>query len=135
MAKAKKEHQKIKIVLGMNDLSVETLKAVSGLTELLYGYQKLTVDALLARFAHIKGECGGDAMITLTHDDYYGSSADILWTRDETDDEFEKRLAKNAKVAETRRKRRAAEKIQKVNDEKAELARLLKKYPEARGAL
>lgn len=52
------------------------------------------------------------------------------YQRQETDEEFNKRIARQKKARETAKKKRAEEKVKKEDEERKELARLLKKYGE-----
>ena len=78
----------------------------------------------ISHFLHeLANEYGNDAYISI---DQYGDTVDVevSWTRQETDVERDKRLAKALKVREARKIERAA-----VEDrERAELARLQEKY-------
>ena len=130
MTKAKKAPQKHRVALDTSKLSREACIALDSLTCLLsYGYDEMTIDSTLERFNLLKKECGGDAKIRLSQDEYMGNSADITWYRDETDMEFKKRLARNEINAKAQVKRSATLKKKKVVDEKAELKRLKAKYP------
>lgn len=130
MAKAKKAPKKHRIALEANKLSREASIALSSLTCLLsYGYDMMTIDSALERFKLLKKECGGDAKIRLCEDDHFGNSADITWYRDETDEEFKKRLARNEANSKAQIKRNATLRKKKIVDEKAELKRLRAKYP------
>ena len=130
MAKAKKAPQKLKIALDSSKLSREACIALSELTNLLSsGYMVVTLDDTLERFKLLKKECGGDAKISLIQDDYHGNTANIVWYRDETDEEFAKRLVRNKNIAAGQKKKRATDKIKAITKEKADLKRLQKKYP------
>ena len=130
MAKAKKAPQKQRISLDSSKLSREASLALSSLSNLLFsGYEVMTLDKTLEHFKLLKKECGGDAKISLSQDDYFGNAANITWYRDETDEEFAKRLKRNAAIAEGQRKKRATDKKKAIVDEKATLKRLQKKYP------
>ncbi len=130
MAKAKKELQKQRVALDSRKLTREASAALSELTNLLFsGYEVMTIDTVLERFNLLKAECGGDAKVSLKTDDYFGNEANIIWYRDETDDEFKKRLARNVAISEGQRKKRAADRVKKIENEKADLERLRKKYP------
>lgn len=124
-----KAPKKRRIALDASKLSQEASAALNGLTELLSGYGDITIDKVLERFNLLRAECGGDAKVSLKEDDYWGDSADITWYRDETDDEFKKRLKKNKAIAEGQRKRTVILKKKKIADEKDELKRLRAKYP------
>jgi len=130
MAKAKKAPQKNRITLDASKLSIKASTTLSSLTRLLsYGYDTMTIDDALECFKRLKTECGGDAKVSLSEDDYMGNSANIIWYRDETDEEFAKRLKRNAAIAEGQRKKRATDKLKAIANEKVDLRRLQKKYP------
>lgn len=129
MAKAKKAPQKHRIALDASKLTVEASVALSGLTELLCGYSDMTIDKVLESFTLLNAECGGDAKVSLKEDDYFGNSADIVWYRYETDEEFKKRLARNEVNSKAQIKRNATLRKKKIADEKDELKRLRAKYP------
>ena len=130
MTKAKK-NERGKIKLGLNDLSDKTYRLVHRLDNIAssYGDTGLTADELLEIAQALKDECGGDANVWIYIDDYLGNSLDMKWHRPETDEEWAKRLEANKNKAAGQRKKRAADKIKMMADEKAELARLAKKYP------
>lgn len=119
-------NKKRKVQLSSHNLSDDTRKSLSLITNIIHG---ISINDLLEIIETIKNECGGDATISVSNDDYWGSDSDIEWFRLETDEEVAKRIAKANKArissAETQ-KRKAEEKIAK---EKAELDRLRKKYP------
>lgn len=130
MAKKKEAPKKHRIALDACKLSQEASIVLSSLTCLLSGaYELVTLDEVLERFKLLKKECGGDAKISLREDDYFGNSADITWYRDETDEEFAKRLKRNVAIAEGQRKKRATDKIKAIEKDKADLKRLRAKYP------
>ena len=130
MTKAKK-NERGKIKLGLKDLSDNTYKLVHRLDDIVssYGDMGLTADELLEIAQALKDECGGDANAWICIDDHFGNSVDMKWHRPETDEEWAARLERNKNIAAGQRKKRAADKIKKMEDEKAELARLAKKYP------
>lgn len=130
MTKAKKD-ERGKVKLGLKDLSDKTYKLVQRLDNIVssIGDMGLTADELLEIAQALKDECGSDANAWICIDDYYGNSVDMQWHRPETDEEWAARLERNKNIAAGQRKKRAADKIKKMEDEKAELARLAKKYP------
>jgi len=130
MAK-KKLQERGKVKLGLNDLSNDVYKAVHRLDEVVSTYgNKMSIKDLSGIVDAIKAECGEDAAVGVLIDDYFGNSVDITWHRPETDEEWAKRLEANKKRSVVARKQRKAEKEQKEIGERAELARLQKKYTE-----
>ncbi len=131
MAKLK-ETDKRDVRLGMKDVSNEVHMA-------LYSLQNIHNDGMaLGKISElvalITAECGEDAVFNIetSYSDYYGSdtNCEIHWSRKETDEEVEKRIASNAKKRKTAAETRKKAKIKKVADEKAELKRLTAKYPD-----
>ncbi len=131
MAKAKK-NERGKVKLGLKDLTNPTRIMLDRLDNMIssYGDMGLTANELLEIGQALQDECGGDANAWICADDYFGNSVDMKWSRPETDEEWAKRLEANKNKAAGQRKKRAADKKQKVLDEKAELARLQEKYSE-----
>lgn len=95
----------------------------------IVGYDGMTVSEIIVRAQRVQDECGPDAIIKVTVDDYFGSSADLVWSRLETDEEFAKRLERSEKAKVATRAGAVTKRKQKRVDELAELERLKKKYP------
>lgn len=126
MASKKKIPVKKQITRGISHTTNEVALAVDRFTNILNGL--MPISEIIEKAQLIQNECGPDAKIELSYDDYFGASIDFVWHRLETDEEFTKRLdkAEKAKVAG-----KAAAKIRKAKKEKdelADLARLQKKY-------
>lgn len=126
---AKKDlKEKRKVKLTMVETNRAVCEAVHSLTGMMSNYSNLSVSEVLKVVKLVEKECGADAVITLNYDDYFGSSADLVWYRLETDEEVTKRIAKAAKAKATAtatRKRKAKE---KAEAERAEFKRLKKKF-------
>ncbi len=105
------------------DLSQEACRALCNL-----GDRYTTINEIQEALDVLKAEGVGNADLEFDYDNYYGSSFSIRWTRDETDEEWATRVAKNKKIAAGQRKRRAEDKVKKELAERAELARLQEKY-------
>lgn len=128
MAKAKK-NERGKVRLGLNDLTNETRSALDDLDAVVSSYGDMMSIKDLSKIVElVKAECGEDAEISVLIDDYYGNSVDIRWSRPETDDEWTKRLEANKKRVKAAAVTRKATKKQKEIKERAEFARLQKKY-------
>ncbi len=126
MAK-KKETDKRTIKLGLNAVSDDVHEALNSLTSISSG---MNIDQMISAAEVIKNECGESANVYITDDDYCGSDFNVDWTRLETDEEVQKRMTKSAKQRKTAAENRKTKKTQKVIDDKAELARLRKIYPD-----
>lgn len=125
MAKAKKNGRG-RVKLSYKDLSAEGNSALHNLAD-----RYTSIEEMQEALDVLKAEVKGNAELEFTYDNYYGDTdATIRWSRDETDEEWLARLEKNKSIAAGQRKKRAADKKQKVIDEKAELARLRAAYPE-----
>ncbi len=128
MAK-KKSEERGKVTLGLNDLSNETHMFLQRLDDVVSQCGDSMLITKLAEIVDaIKAECGEDAKVSVHIDDYFGNHVDITWYRPETDEEWAKRLATNKKRSVAARKQRKAEKVKKEIKERAEFARLQKKY-------
>ncbi len=128
MAK-KKSEERGKVTLGLNDLSNETHMFLQRLDDVVSQCGDSMLITKLAEIVDaIKTECGDDAVVAVLLNDYFGNSVDITWYRPETDEEWAKRLATNKKRSVAARKQRKAEKVKKEIKERAEFARLQKKY-------
>jgi len=129
MAK-RNESDKREIKLGVNDLSKDSKEKLYSLTKIISYLDGMKVKDIISVVEFIQAECGEDAVIDVEYNDYWGSSeADIKWSRLETDDEVKNRMTKSAKQKKTATANRKLKKAQKVVDDKAELARLRKLYP------
>ena len=130
MAK-KKSAERGKVTLGVNDLSNETHMFLQRLDDVVSQCGDSMLITKLAEIVDaIKTECGEDAKVSVHIDDFYGNHVDITWYRPETDEEWAKRLEANKNKAAGQRKKRATDKAKKEIDERAQLARLQKKYAE-----
>lgn len=125
MTKTKKNDRGI-VQLTDKDLSQEGRGALCNL-----GDRYTTINEIQEALDVLKAEGVGNAKLEFESDNYYGDTdAIIRWYRDETDEEWATRIAKNKKIAAEQRKKRAADKKQKIENEKTELRRLSAKYPE-----
>lgn len=128
MAK-KKTQERGKVKLGLNDLSNDTYKLIHRLDEIVSSYgSRMSIGDLSEIVDAVKAECGEDAAVAVLPDDYFGNSVEIDWWRPETDEEWAKRLETNKKRAAATREQRATQKKNKEIAERAEFARLQKKY-------
>ena len=128
MAKAKK-NERGKVKLGLNELTDKTYCLVQLLTDVVSQCgTRMPITDLAEIVDAIKTECGDDAVVAVLIDDHFGNSVEIIWYRPETDEEWAKRLEANKKRAKTAVATRKATKKQKEIKERAELARLKKKY-------
>lgn len=125
MAK-QKETDKRTVEMKMDRASNDVNMAVYSLQTLLHG---MTVADIISAVETIKAECGDSSVVEITSDDYWGTSSDLTWWREETDEEVEKRIKANEKKRVTTAANRKIVKEKKVKDEKAELKRLQAKYP------
>ena len=124
MAK-KNENEKREVKLGLNDLSSEAANALRDLGRIQEG---MSVEDIINAAEIIKSECG-NATVEATYDDYWGPNQDITWSRLETDDEVKNRVAKSEKQRKTAARNREKAKLKRIEDDKAELARLKILYP------
>jgi len=121
--KIKKSQERSKVKLTEKNLSKDAMYALTTLS----GY--MTVGEIVKAGELLNAECGENAEVNVTYNEYWGTDHKITWYRDETDEEFEARLAVEAKIIEdTKLARKTAAKVKKER-ELAELARLTKKYP------
>ncbi len=136
MAKTnKKSGQRGKVTLGLTHLSDKTYALlVNRLADIVCSYgDMMPIKDLSEIVDAVKAECGDDAKVAVKIDDYFGHSVDIIWYRPETDEEWAKRLEANKNKAAGQRKKRAADKVKKEIDERAQLARLQEKYLDQNG--
>ncbi|KKM61811.1 hypothetical protein LCGC14_1527920 [marine sediment metagenome] len=125
----KKSVERGKVTLGVKDLSNETHMFLQRLDDVVSQCGDSMLITKLAEIVDaIKAECGEDAKVSVHIDDYFGNHVDITWYRPETDEEWAKRLEANKNKAAGQRKKRATDKKNKEIKERAELARLSKKY-------
>ena len=120
---SKKIQERKKITMTEGSLSSDARDAVYTLS----GY--FTVKHLIKAGELLKAECGEDAEICLGVSDWGDIDARVIWYRDETDEEAERRLIKEANIS---KRAREVAKTRKKNKEKKEIAvleRLMKKYP------
>ena len=109
--------------------SIEVNAATYSFTNILHG---MTVSEIIEKAQLIQDECGPTATVEVTYDNYFGSSADLTWSRLETDEEVAKRLVRAEKAKVTAKETRAAGRKQKKIDELAMLVDLQKKYPDGK---
>jgi len=124
-----KKGERGKVKLGLNELTDETRIMLDRLDDVVASYgNMMSIKDLLEIINAVKAECGEEAEVSVNIDDYFGNSVNIKWWRPETDEEWDKRLERNKNIAAGQRKKRAIDKKNKEAKERAEFARLKKKY-------